>query len=539
MVKFLLNLMWARAEGAIISAWSRVEKGKNKNVNSLHPLLLILGISSFTLFFFWLSMFRLERLTAYAYDLGIFIQAVWLMSVGETPFVTLRGLHIFADHFSPILLAFVPLYRIYPHPFWFLFFQSLAFGICAVPLFRLAFRWRLPLHLASFLSFASLFHPAFFSMLFFDFHPLVLSIPLLLWGLLAIEEGKARDFFVALFFALTCREDVALPAFCLCLYGLMRKRFWCIFGALMALAWFFLATKVMAYLSENERVFYLALYSKWGGSPAEILKNWLIHPFEVIREMLTARGIQTPPGFYPILLLAPFGFIPLLGCRVLLFSLPCFAFLTLGDRPAMRDLGFQHTALIIFWVMAANLRGWMKLISWLKGLPKREQIWWRIVLVTFWSICLICFAVRYGKSAFAVFARDKLSGEDAKKVRQILWEKVPPSASVSAPTTFVVPLAHRKEIYLFPNPFIRCLWGADEKALLQMDGKEKVVIADEGKIKEQIKKRPVEFVVIKRFTNWWPMEISDFKRLVDILLNSDEYEVVANVGDFYVLRAKN
>jgi hypothetical protein len=165
-------------------------------------------------------------------------------------------------------------------------------------------------------------------------------------------------------------------------------------------------------------------------------------------------------------------------------------------------------------------------------------MWWKIALLALWILCLLCFAVRYGKSSFSVFTRDKLEKEEAKIVWQLLREKIPEEASVSATTTFAVPLAHRREIYLFPNPFIRCLWGASREALMQMDGKEKVKIKGERELMERIKERPVLFVVVKRRTNWWPMERYDYDRLLDIFLAEPYYEIIANFKDFYILRAK-
>jgi uncharacterized membrane protein len=511
---------------------------ERERVERLSSLTLIFGVCLFSSSFLFFSLFRFHRLTAYAYDLGIFMQGVWLMSQGETPFLTLRGLHLFADHFSPILLLFVPLYRLYPHPFWFFLFQSLSFGLCAIPLYRLSLRWLPSPSFALLFSLASLLHPVFFSMLFFDFHPLVLSLPFLLWAVLAIEEGRMGQFFAAIIFALSCREDVVLPVLCLSFWGMFRGRKWCLFALILASFWFWLAATVMKGLSGAKEVFYLALYERWGKTPLEILTNILSHPFTVIREMVMARGIATPPGFYPLLLLAPFGFVPIIGFEFLIFGLPCFAFVTLGDRPAMRELGFQHGALVIFWIMVANLIGWRKVMGWMKGLSEKERRCWQTTLLSLWIICLFCFAVRYGKSSFSVFTRDKLEKAEAKIIWQLLREKVPEGVSVSATTTFAVPLAHRREVYLFPNPFIRCLWGASREALMQMDGKEKVKIKGERELMERIKERPVLFVVVKRRTNWWPMERYDYDRLLDIFLAEPYYEIIANFKDFYILRAK-
>jgi len=514
------------------------EKGQRERVERLYLLALIGGICLFSSFFLFISLFRFHRLTAYAYDLGIFMQGVWLMAQGETPFVTLRGLHLFADHFSPILLLFVPLYRLYPHPFWFFLFQSFSFGLCALPLYRLSLRWLPSSSFALFFSLSSLLHPVFFSMLFFDFHPLVLSLPFLLWAVLAVEEGKTGQFFAAILFALSCREDLVLPVLCISLWGMFRGRGWCFFALIFAAFWFWLASTVMKDLSGAKEVFYFALYERWGKTPLEILTNILSHPFAALKEMLMAKGITMPPGFYLLLLLAPFGFVPIIGFEFLVFGLPCFAFVTLGDRPAMRELGFQHSALVIFWVMVANLNGWRKVMGWMKGLSEKEGRWWQTTLLALWIVCLFCFAVRYGKSSFSVFTRDKLEKAEAKIVWQLLMEKVPEGASVSATTTFAVPLAHRREVYLFPNPFIRCLWGASKEALRQMDGKEKVKIKDERELMERIKERPVLFVVVKRWTNCWPMERRDYDRFLDIILANPYYEIVANFKDFYILRAK-
>jgi hypothetical protein len=82
------------------------------------------------------------------------------------------------------------------------------------------------------------------------------------------------------------------------------------------------------------------------------------------------------------------------------------------------------------------------------------------------------------------------------------------------------------------------LWGASREALMQMDGKEKVKIKGERELMERIKERPVLFVVVKRRTNWWPMERYDYDRLLDIFLAEPYYEIIANFKDFYILRAK-
>jgi len=48
--------------------------------------------------------------------LGIFDQGVWLRSRLKDPFVTIRGLPLFGDHASSILVLVAPLYWLWPDP---------------------------------------------------------------------------------------------------------------------------------------------------------------------------------------------------------------------------------------------------------------------------------------------------------------------------------------------------------------------------------------------------------------------------------------
>ena len=60
--------------------------------------------------FIVLGWIRQDRFATFSFDLGIYDQAVWLLSRFHDPFVTVRGLEFFGHHVNPILLLFVPFY---------------------------------------------------------------------------------------------------------------------------------------------------------------------------------------------------------------------------------------------------------------------------------------------------------------------------------------------------------------------------------------------------------------------------------------------
>ncbi len=362
----------------------------------------------------FVSLRRFNLFGAQAFDLGIFQQGVWLLANGYTPFVTVRGWHLFADHFSPILFAFVPFYRIWAHPFWLFFGQTLALALGVIPLYRLAIRHTQDEKIATLISIGYLLHPAIMTMLFFDFHPVLLSIPFVLWAIDALDENRPVSFAVACFFALLCREDVAVSVACLGLYGLLVSRKWWS-GAIVtfSILWFIFATKMMAILSGEEKTAYLSLYSRWGNTPLQIVIGILTHPFDALKALILCEGHFTQPGAYPMLLLAPFAFFPLFSGTFASFALPNYAVSALSDWRAMRELGFQHASIIAPWLAASLPFAFGRLQ---KLVDENLQLQWQKVLVATFSLCLIVSFFRYVPHTYLHFHANILPKQQAKQI---------------------------------------------------------------------------------------------------------------------------
>ena len=101
---------------------------------------LWIAISIYSYLFIHQSFFLYKRFALTAYDLGIYDQAVWLISRFHNPFITVRGLPLLADHFDPILFLLAPLYWIWASPKTLLVAQTLALGIGAWPIYLIAMR---------------------------------------------------------------------------------------------------------------------------------------------------------------------------------------------------------------------------------------------------------------------------------------------------------------------------------------------------------------------------------------------------------------
>ncbi len=112
--------------------------------------------------------------------MGIFVQGVWLLNQGETPFVTLRGSHLLGDHFSVVLYLLAPVYRLFPHPATLLWLQTIALSTGALPVYllaaqRLGSRWW-----GALLALVYLMYPPLQYLNLFDVHPESFAVPSLL-----------------------------------------------------------------------------------------------------------------------------------------------------------------------------------------------------------------------------------------------------------------------------------------------------------------------------------------------------------------------
>lgn len=96
-----------------------------------YSLPLIIFLTSLVLFFG--SSWRHALFQSNAFDLGIFDNGIYLISQGEKPFVTFRGIHILGDHAAWILYPIALLYKLYPDVHWLFAVQAIALSVGAIP----------------------------------------------------------------------------------------------------------------------------------------------------------------------------------------------------------------------------------------------------------------------------------------------------------------------------------------------------------------------------------------------------------------------
>src|SRR6266702_4870765 len=244
------------------------------------------------------AILRYETFKAGAFDLGNMDQVLWNTIHGRFFQFTNQAIDWYgpptrlAIHFEPIILPLSLLYAFHADPRILLVFQTLALMSGALPVFLLTRKYlpEWPIF-AVLMAAAYLLSPALLGLNIFDFHPVSLATPLLLYAMLALTYKRYVWFLVACVLACSCKEDIplAVAVFGILLiwkYKLPRLGITLIIGGLL---WSFLSFKVIIphFYPGVQVNNYWYRYESLGSSPGAAIANLLIHPWLLVTTFIT------------------------------------------------------------------------------------------------------------------------------------------------------------------------------------------------------------------------------------------------------------
>ena len=407
---------------------------------------LIALVAGYTSYFTNVSLDVHHGLGTSAYDFGLYDQGVWLMSRFKAPFVTLMGRNLMGDHTSFILVLIVPFYWLFPSAGTLFFFQSLAIGMGAVPVFLLA---RKLLHhelMALALAATYLLHPAVGWTNRENFHPDAFIAPFLGFAIYAAVERKWRMYLIFVVLALLVKEDASLVLIPLGIWVVVMrdKRIGAItvMGSLgfMLLAMFWVMRSLIGVPTRN------AWRIPFGG-PMGFVKAVFSEPQNVVRHYWSDNR-----PWYLWQMTVPYLWVFAAAPSVALISLVVLAANMLSTFWYQYQIQY-HYALV---AVPALAMGTVWAISKI-----RES--WRLVVI----VAVVFSSLWTGWAWGALpFSRNlpyywTPNHEVAIAARDIIRD-LPPNAVVSAQYALTAHIDHREEVYMFPTPFATSLYGPDD-----------------------------------------------------------------------------
>lgn len=269
-------------------------------MTKVEKIFLFLFIFSFALGYALVSVLRHLRFESFGYDLGIYDQVIWLFSRFKSPFSTIKNCHIFGDHLSPILVLLSPIYRVIDDVRALLVFQAIWVAAGAIPVYLLAREKLGSIFLSFVLSFSYL---AFFGIqngVVFDFHPLMLAVPLIAWWFYFFEKESCQILILISLALLSVKENLSLLIVALGILALLNRKTKKegLIMIVIGFAWFLLTIKsIIPYFARTQTFSYLP--KRLPLSPRFFLKE-LFSPIEKTKTILISLGsVGFLPIFYP------------------------------------------------------------------------------------------------------------------------------------------------------------------------------------------------------------------------------------------------
>jgi uncharacterized membrane protein len=389
------------------------------------------------------------RFHAHAFDLGIFAQGTYLLGRFQQPFVTVRGLNLFADHSSYILVMIVPVYVLFPSATTLIVITVLALAASSLVAFGIAKNAGAGQWIAFAVSALVLISPAVEWQVRDTFHPEVLVIPLALFAVWLLQRDRDGWAIAMVIIALTAKEDVGLlmvPLGLAVVWLLGKRRTgWIIAGAGLGafVVNFFI---LLPAWSPTGELLYSYRYAELGDTPGGIVVGLLTSPD------VWLRTLTDPTRIWYVAALVLAMPLAILGWRWLLVGLPGLAANVFSTHGYQYEIPWHYTAYLIVVVAIAAAH----------GAARWQKITGRMVKVSALVVTLIVPCVIWIAAApVSVWAKPH---EHRVRIAAML-DVIPPDESVSAWTTLVPHLANRKEVYLFPNPFEEFYYGTNEPDL--------------------------------------------------------------------------
>jgi uncharacterized membrane protein len=370
------------------------------------------------------------------FDLGNMTQAVWSTAHGRPLEVTELGgdqITRLGAHVDPILVAFAPLWWVWPSPTMLLVVQAIVVPLGALPLFWLGRK-----HLGSdwagaFSGLAYLAYPAVQWLPLDEFHPVALACPLLAFALWYLDEERLWAALPFVVLAGLTKEEIPLVLAGLGVwYALAKGRR--LAGGLIALtgvaATAISLGLVMPHFREGADPAFYGRYEAVGGSPAGLVETIFTDPVTVLRAVTQGRDLT-----YLAELALPLAGLFLLAPLLLIPALPELAANLLSSVSTQTSIEFHYTAPIAPFLIAGAVLGAARLTR------RREAA--GVILAA-----SLVGAVLIGPLGAGELRPDRRSAHDQVAERALAL--IPPDAAVSSTNGLGAHLSERRRIHSFP-----------------------------------------------------------------------------------------
>jgi len=417
-------------------------------------IIAYLLIAIFIVVFCWLSFARHDGLKSYLNDLGAIDQVIWNTIHGNffqgssIMLAQSYDYNYLGAHSGFILLLIAPFYWLWSSPKMLLLIQVVAVALGSLPIYWLA-KEKLKSSWAGLaLMSAFLLYPAVQNALLYDFHEVVLAVPLFIYAFYFLEKDRKNLFILFAVLACLCQEHIALIFFMVGLYIILvkkQKKFGLLVSGISLLWFILLLALIMPAFSstgepellQSETNIYRSRYAWLGNDFPEIIKFIFTNPGRIISHFWQIDKLR-----YLFYLLMPvFGLA--VFSPIVLIALPIVLINMLSSYEMPFNLNFYHSSLLAPMIFFSTIFALKKYFA--DNKKYLNFFLYMIVLAslaTNYLFTLTPWTAKYSLADFAVT-------DHSRKIAEIK-EIIPQEASMSVQHNLGSHFTHRRDIFRFP-----------------------------------------------------------------------------------------
>lgn len=407
------------------------------------PIIIVLCFALLYSFYFsFASILRHLKFYSGKFDLGNMENTIWNTLNGNFFIFSnpdgANELSRLSAHADFILLAFVPIYAVFPSVNVLLIAQTLiiALGGFFVYLISKSILKSEKLSVLFALSYYLNFYVQ--EQNIFDFHSVSLATTFLLASFFFIFRKRFGVAILFLTLSALTKENVYLVTaiFGGYMYLMGRK----LLGSAVFIASILVFVLLMTIFIPNARGgehFALDYLSYLGSTPFEIILSPILKP-----EAFFGRVFSTDTLEYLKYTFMPVGYLSFLAPQYLIFMIPEFFINILSDNPNLRSIQYHYGAVLVPFVYISAIYGVKKLRKKLNELLV-VSILLGFTVYSFW----LYSPLPGTKNSDIAFLN---TAPNSQEIRNRLKE-IPRDASVSASNSIAAHLVQREKIYVLPN----------------------------------------------------------------------------------------
>lgn len=407
----------------------------------IHWLIIGAIIVAFCLTIGVMQYVKYQRFGYNGLDLGIYSQTIWSLAHGHGWASSIHDPSYLGDHLELGLLVFVPLGWLPSVPLGLLFAQTVIIAGTALLLARIARHylgpWGSVIAVGLWLA-----HPLTWNVALYEFHGIILVLPVLCWTILAYISNRRGWWLLSLATLLLLREDMAFFAVGWAIFALASRRNWrwWLWPLIGAAVWGVAAQLIIRDANATGTYKYLAFYNWLGDSPQAMAAFPLRHPIIFLSHIFGAHNWQTVLGLF-----IGFGFLPIFRPRYLLPVIGGGAQLLLLGSPAASFLRIHYVTPylpVLAWASFVVLRDARQGLLF----PRWDRELVGSFMATFVILAVVYAGALYGPEEYP-WRNHRDVGATPPAILKVMRQTVPANASVLTTFNLLPSLAQRTGVY--------------------------------------------------------------------------------------------